>query len=162
MKISRAKKLFFIRYTTVLVMFVVLFIQLILIRAVHISPWKGGGFGMFSTINTPISHIIKAYDYSASGEKRQIIIPAKLKAQEDKILYIAINYYINHFMQAIQKEKWVLKDSEIVNSETLDVQSIADSSNYKPVDLNKISVELWQYKFNAKDKNFYSSFIAQY
>ena len=143
-------------------MFLVLAIQLILIRTVHISPWKGGGFGMFSTINTPVSHIIKVYDYSPSGEKKIIIIPEKLKPLEAKIRYIAIDYYINHFKQAIQKEKWVLKDNEIVNSETLDVQSIADSSNYKPVDLNKISVELWQYKFNTANKNFYSSFIAQY
>jgi len=162
MKIPGSKKHLLIRYTTVSVMFLVLVIQLILIRTVHISPWKGGGFGMFSTINTPVSHIIKVYDYSPAGEKREIIIPDKLKPQEAKIRYIAIGYYINHFKQAIQKEKWILKDNKIINSEILDAKSIADTSICKRVSLNKISIELWQYKFNAGDKNFYSSFIAQY
>jgi hypothetical protein len=159
--ITAVKKASLISYTTITVMLIVSAVQFILIRKVHISPWKAGGFGMFSTLNTPISHIIRVYNYSPDGQKQPIIIPEKLKPMETKIRHIAIDYYINSFKSAIQQEKWVLLKQEGIDPGVIKLKEQA-GADHAMVELSNISVELWQYKFNAKGKKFYSKFIAAY
>jgi hypothetical protein len=160
-KVSASKKKFLTGYSTISVMLAVSLIQFVLIRKVHISPWKGGGFGMFSTINTPISHIVRVYNYSPSGEKQRIFIPEKLKPMETKIRHLAIEYYISNFKEAIKNEEWILKKEAGNNAAIIIIKEQADAGA-KTIALNNISVELWQYKFDPKNKKLYSTIIAKY
>ena len=41
------------RYTIPIVLIAVAGIQQVSVRTAHLSPWKGGGFGMFSTVDDP-------------------------------------------------------------------------------------------------------------
>jgi hypothetical protein len=96
---------------------------------------------MFSTINTPISHIVRVFSYSSAGEKIPINIPAKFELYERNIRHVASESNINRLKNAMQKERWVLKNKAIVNAETLQ-NDTADTSYYRAIALNKIIVEL--------------------
>jgi hypothetical protein len=43
-------------------------LQIYLARAAHLSPWKGGGFGMFATIDNPEMRVIAAEALSSDGQ----------------------------------------------------------------------------------------------
>ena len=51
--------------------------QLVLTRTAALSPWKGGGFGMFSTNDHAGFRSVRAYALDADGERR-LRIPAEL------------------------------------------------------------------------------------
>lgn len=143
----------FIKYTVAAVMLMMMCLQYVLIQTVHISPWKGGGFGMFSTINTPISHIVRVYNNS-NGKKTPVLIPESLKPFEKNIRHIAAGYNIDALKKALQKEKWILKDSTLI---------LANEKDSLPLtQLNSLTVELWRYKFDIETKRFYSVFIESY
>lgn len=108
---------------------------------------------MFSTINTPISHIVRVY-YNNNGKKIPVLIPEQLKQYEKNIRHIAAGYNISALKKAMQNEKWILKDTVIV------MANERDSLQFVP--LNNLTVELWRYKFDIETKKFYSVFVEAY
>ena len=52
--------------------------QIYLVRTVSLSPWAGGGFGMFSTPDAPRSRTVRAYVLTP-GVRREVAIPDSLK-----------------------------------------------------------------------------------
>ena len=48
---------------------VVAIVQLILAHTKDLSPWKGGGFGMFSTVDYPSARKLRVYVISESSPK---------------------------------------------------------------------------------------------
>jgi hypothetical protein len=43
-------------------------LQIYLAQTAHLSPWKGGGFGMFATIDNPEMRVIAAEGLSSDGQ----------------------------------------------------------------------------------------------
>src|SRR5438552_13657048 len=52
--------------------------QAYLARTAGLSPWKGGGFGMFSTVDTPSARFLRAYLLRGS-EAIPVLIPRVLQ-----------------------------------------------------------------------------------
>ncbi len=52
--------------------------QIYLARTESLSPWAGGGFGMFSTPDAPRSRTVRAYVLTP-GVRREVEIPDALK-----------------------------------------------------------------------------------
>lgn len=52
--------------------------QIYLVRTVSLSPWAGGGFGMFSTPDAPRSRTVRAYVLTP-GVRREVEIPGSLR-----------------------------------------------------------------------------------
>ena len=48
--------------------------QIYLVRTASLSPWAGGGFGMFSTPDAPRSRVVRAYVLTP-GVRREIPVP---------------------------------------------------------------------------------------
>jgi len=71
--------------------------QIILTFAVDLTPWKGGGFGMFSTIDGPDMRLIWCEGTTLDGES--ILIDAPLAVSEDE----------ESGMQAIPKQRALFK-----------------------------------------------------
>jgi len=67
-----------VRYLPVILLVVLALSQIYLARTVSLSPWAGGGFGMFSTPDAPRSRTVRAYVLTP-GVKREIAIPDSLK-----------------------------------------------------------------------------------
>lgn len=61
-------------------LFVVAVAQLRLTRTEHLTPWKGGGFGMFSTNDDGVSRPMGIRVSGLDGD-REITIPASLSGQ---------------------------------------------------------------------------------
>lgn len=51
--------------------------QIYLVRTASLSPWAGGGFGMFSTPDAPRSRTVRAYVLTP-GVRREILLPDRL------------------------------------------------------------------------------------
>ena len=63
-----------IRYLPVILLVVLALSQIYLVRTVSLSPWAGGGFGMFSTPDAPRSRTVRAYVLTP-GVRREVEIP---------------------------------------------------------------------------------------
>ncbi|MCI0482866.1 MAG: hypothetical protein L0213_14905 [Candidatus Dadabacteria bacterium] len=65
-------------YIPVLLLTAVALTQLYLAHNYGLSPWTGGGFGMFSTTDAPRRRHVHAYSMSP-GVRREIVIPDHLR-----------------------------------------------------------------------------------
>lgn len=51
--------------------------QIYLVKTTSLSPWAGGGFGMFSTPDAPRSRVVRVYVLTP-GVRREVDIPGSL------------------------------------------------------------------------------------
>jgi hypothetical protein len=56
--------------------------QFILAHTVDLSPWLGGGFGMFSTTDDGVNRQLRVFTLSAEGEVQERAIPETLADAE--------------------------------------------------------------------------------
>ncbi len=52
--------------------------QIALAHLVDLSPWKGGGYGMFSTTDHGGARFLRIYAIDAAGDERRIPVPPEL------------------------------------------------------------------------------------
>jgi hypothetical protein len=155
----RKKKVFLIRYAAAIVLLIIAAVQFGLVKTLHISPWKGGGFGMFSTVGSQNSYFIRVYTNSPSGEKIRIFIPEKLGAEEQEIFYLPVRNNFIKFKKDVLKEKWVIGNNKIIELDSVDT---CCSNQYKPITIIDVTIELWQYKFNINTSKVYSTLLSEY
>lgn len=72
-------------YLTSIILCVVVVIQSFLVRFESLSPWKGGGFGMFSTIDSPSARFIRAYLITDGTGVISVTIPPHLQELEREV-----------------------------------------------------------------------------
>jgi hypothetical protein len=65
------------RYLPVILLTALALSQIYLARTVSLSPWAGGGFGMFSTPDAPRNRAVRAYVLTP-GVRREVKIPDHL------------------------------------------------------------------------------------
>lgn len=66
-----------IRYLPVILLTALALSQIYLARTASLSPWSGGGFGMFSTPDAPRARTVRAYVLTP-GVRREIPVPKHL------------------------------------------------------------------------------------
>lgn len=71
-----------------------------------LSPWKGGGFGMFSTVDSPGARFLRAYLVTPQGDI-PVMIPDNLRDQENKLRTLATQQLVDEFAEALAKGTWV-------------------------------------------------------
>jgi hypothetical protein len=151
---------FLIRYAAVMVLLLVAVIQFFLVQTIHISPWKGGGFGMFSTVGSQNSYFLRVFNTSSSGQKNRIRIPEKFISKEWAIYYLPVISNFTRLKESLLKEKWsVGNDSKIVETDSIDS---CRKDQYKPITVTNAEIELWQYKFDINTSTVNSSLLAEY
>lgn len=144
------------KYLAATVLVTVAIIQFIISKEFHVSPWKGGGFGMFSTVSSNRSFFFRAYyKVPDSSKKIRVVIPAKYLSEEEHITYYPFASDLEQLKNCLLKEKWVLSNNEIVSNES------NAAGNLKPVIITNMDVELWQYKFNAGTSQVYTSLVLK-
>jgi hypothetical protein len=93
------KKLFgyrFVIYFPVLLLVTIASIQINLVYSSNLSPWSGGGFGMFSTTDAGGSRHLHAYSVT-SGIRRELDSDPKLKKDLEVLLTLPTDYNILKF-----------------------------------------------------------------
>lgn len=66
---------------------VVACVQLTLVRTHDLIPWKGGGFGMFSTLDRPGARILRVWLITPEGEAL-VVSPPDFGVQLSRVLYM--------------------------------------------------------------------------
>ena len=166
------------KYLPSIILILVAVVQLTLSYQFNLSPWKGGGFGMFSSVYRPESRYIKVY--LETENKR---IPAELPDTIiSSLIYKTMSFPIKRNLELIAEKlldlDWYYRNpteksarrysvlssiyktedksiSKEKDDEILYATSSIPNNNAeieKPLDLDGISLELWYYKFD-KDKN---------
>lgn len=81
-------------------------LQFFLVFRLNLSPWKGGGFGMFSTAESPGSRVVRAYLKNGS-QRIPIIIPAEFTALEREIRTFPRTETLHELAQKMAAGTWV-------------------------------------------------------
>ena len=79
---------------------VVAAVQIHLVRSEHLDPWKGGGFGMFSTTEGGPHRHVHVYVSTAAGEER-IDPPDALGDLEDRLRTLPTRTRMERFLRAL-------------------------------------------------------------
>lgn len=62
-----------------------------------LSPWKGGGFGMFSTIDSPGERFLQAHLLCDSEESIPVEIPAQLSSELRRLTHLPSEEELRRF-----------------------------------------------------------------
>ncbi len=74
--------------------------QLFLVYTQHLTPWHGGGFGMFSTIDDGLNRSLRVA-LLESGGQRTVEIPHELDEQSDRIQALPSERAMQRFASAL-------------------------------------------------------------
>ena len=165
-----------------IILIIVATIQITLSFSKNLSPWKGGGFGMFSTIDSPSMRVVSVRGFDSDGNQYMIDAASVLNLSEKKSLRsfpqridfirLAENLITEEF---VLSNSHVLKTYELLKAENpnIDFQIsksiLIDQPRYRvrrrddPKLLNnqviifeKIQLELWQLKFDEMKMELWS------
>ncbi len=91
-----------LRCIPVLLLTVVALTQLYLAHSYGLSPWSGGGFGMFSTSDAPRRRHVHAYSISP-GVRREIVIPDYLRDTALRAAALPTETYLTRLAAELSK-----------------------------------------------------------
>ncbi|MGI9430568.1 MAG: hypothetical protein ACR2PQ_00040 [Myxococcota bacterium] len=77
-------------------------LQILLVHDANLSPWKGGGYGMFSTTDHSGFRTIRAFAVDASGEQR-VRIPAELRPEVLRALDLPSDARLEHLAASLAR-----------------------------------------------------------
>lgn len=98
-------------------------LQLYLVHVHNLVPWKGGGFGMFASVDAPPARFLRCYLLTADGQL-PVRVPASLQPLAVEIRALPLPERLSYFAAAL-------------------AQASAG------VEFHSVRVELWRYGFDA-------------
>lgn len=81
-------------------------VQLAFAQFSTLSPWKGGGFGMFSTVDSPGARFLRVYLVTPDGEI-PVMIPDNLKNKEVELRTVGSRQLADEFIGMLANGTWV-------------------------------------------------------
>lgn len=113
------------------------------------SPWKGGGFGMFSTIDSPGSRIIRVYA-NVNNQYVPISEPSRYKSILQRVKTLPTSSNISILLDSLKNNQWTYYQLSPpgLNEITTDV----DSTDYSVMDINKWFVQKKWFREVKKDE----------
>lgn len=98
------EKLF--RFAAPAVLGIVAATQLVLVDQGALSRWKGGGFGMFSTVDSPSARFLRVRLFTTQGEI-PVLVPADLQTQAQKVRVMPTAGRLAALTEALRHGTWV-------------------------------------------------------
>jgi hypothetical protein len=83
--------------------------QIVLVKTTRLSPWKGGGFGMFSTIDAPDDRVVSAR-VTISGEEYPVELSGPLAAARDRVLAQPTEAHGRQVLARLLDASWELRE----------------------------------------------------
>lgn len=93
-------------YSAPLLLILIAFIQVYRSRAYHQSPWKGGGFGMFASIEVRGTYLLRSYLINGTRSDR-VATPTGLKKLETLVRTVPTEENLHTFAMSLARETWV-------------------------------------------------------
>lgn len=95
------------RYLAPLLLCVIAVVQIYRAHAFDQSPWKGGGFGMFSTADSPGARYVRAFLISEGGEELEVPLPTLAEATLERVRVIPQAAPLEEVAELIVTTRWV-------------------------------------------------------
>lgn len=129
--------------------------QITLVSTIDLTPWKGGGFGMFSSIDRPSNRVIEVRGLTATGESIEIDVNFEndvISEQQVKLV------------KTVPRKKLLEKTAQkILNSDLREttikglyrLQAKNESSDgqiQSPVNLQRVTIRIWRLQYD-RNKN---------
>jgi hypothetical protein len=148
--------------------------QLYLARTTLLTPWKGGGFGMFSTVDAPSARFLRIVLETADGKEIRVGVPDTLRRQAAVARAAPSDRRIEALGRALARGTWVgvtfvppeRRHAEILHALGRGDLAPSDSAGpdlshlglYRmlergeqtrgePLVLRAVRVEVWRYRF---------------
>lgn len=159
-----------------LVLVVVAAAQVFAARTSLLTPWKGGGFGMFSTVDAPHARFVRLVLETPDGERR-VALPATWRDEAAVLRASPTQARVEALASALVNETWVAETwipAEVQYAEVLRASGIEGGPGgsegtvkdlsvlglYRPlaegetprggsVRVDAIRVEVWRYRFDG-------------
>jgi hypothetical protein len=130
----------FARWLPVVLLVLVALNQQRLAHTASLSPWSGGGFGMFSTIDSPAARHLHVF-LETEGIRRELDIPRQLAQEARRATTLPTRARLERFAAALTSEQ----DLGKIAWEDIDVQ--VWGVNYDPDSLTPTGVLLARERF---------------
>ena len=92
--------------------------QVTLSRRAGLTPWKGGGFGMFSTTDDAARRRLRVF-VSAPGRSEELTIPPSLEDAARRAAALPAEYQLSHLARGVvARERRYARPVETVRIET--------------------------------------------
>jgi hypothetical protein len=80
--------------------------QLYLVERSALSRWKGGGFGMFSTVDSPSARFLRVYLMTDAGEV-PVLVPGEVKKLAQKVRVMPSERRVEELTETLRNGAWV-------------------------------------------------------
>jgi hypothetical protein len=87
------------------VLIAVALFHIYLVFTERLSPWKGGGFGMFSTIESPASRVLRIY-LITGNERIPILLPTEFRDLEREIRTMPAGARLRQLAGELSQQAW--------------------------------------------------------
>ena len=104
-------------FLPVILLVTVAFVQIGLANYSYLSPWSGGGFGMFSTTDVGSARHVHIYAVTPSV-RRELIPNTKHKKIVDQLLVFPADYRIKNFSEQLRDIFYIPEEGDV----KLDIQ----------------------------------------
>jgi len=110
-------------------------LQLYLAHVHDLTPWKGGGFGMFSTVDSQGARFLRIYLLTAEGEF-PVEVPPSMKSMAGEIRYLPTSGRLFGLAHELAQASWVSYDNDVLGQplERLDPQTQVMSQVDDPIE----------------------------
>jgi hypothetical protein len=81
-------------------------LQIYFAHTASLSPWKGGGFGMFSTVDSPAARFLRVY-LVTDDEEVPVLLPSGLSASAQEARTIPTRGRLRSIAEGVARGEWV-------------------------------------------------------
>lgn len=135
----------------------------------HLTPWKGGGFGMFSTVDSTSARFTRIRLDTDQG-RFPVIAPRDLRAEVDLLRALPREAAATELAAALLAERWARipprdarQDAGALEPAARAVALPEDAEIEPPVvelRARAVTVELWRYRYDGESGAVYAEIVV--
>jgi hypothetical protein len=118
--------------------------QIVLARAHALTPWKGGGFGMFSTVDSRNARFLRTYVRTEEGE-RPVQLPQRGQAPASRLKSLPTHATLVEVAQTLTDAVWV----RVEEGGSPQLRPRRKTETMPAVHIQAARAELWRYHFDV-------------
>jgi hypothetical protein len=112
------------------------------------TPWKGGGFGMFSTVDSEAARYLRCYLVTDEGKPLPVDVPGFLEGFETALRVAPQSQRAEELAARLAELHW--HRSESSNRLT---GTVSPADHEPAIPFQAVRVEVWRYRFDATTRN---------
>ena len=122
--------------------------QATLARVAALTPWKGGGFGMFSTTDTPGARAVRVY-LELDGRLTRAIVPPRFSTLASSIRSAPTASRLGRLADSLATLEWSRDGAELPKPVAPSVAPVSSrGSERSSIRVKAVRVEVWKYRFD--------------